>query len=71
MKITKIPEKVIPQIAAYKKVAAYCRVSTAQEIQHHSLDAQQQYYEKLIRNQPGWTFVGIYADQAKYQIQSP
>ena len=64
MKITKIPEKAIPQIAAYKKVAAYCRVSTAQEIQHHSLDAQQQYYEKLIRNQPGWTFVGIYADQA-------
>ena len=64
MKITKIPEKAIPQIAAYKKVAAYCRVSTAQEIQHHSLDAQQQYYENLIRNRPGWTFVGIYADQA-------
>ena len=64
MKITKIPAKAIPQIATHKNVAAYCRVSTAQEIQHHSLDVQQQYYEKLIQNRSGWTFVGIYADQA-------
>lgn len=64
MKITKIPAKAIQQIATHKKVAAYCRVSTAQEIQHHSLDTQQQYYENLIRNQPGWTFVGIYSDRA-------
>lgn len=64
MNITKIQAKSIPRIIVRKKVAAYCRVSTMQEIQHHSLETQQRYYENLIRNQPGWTFVGIYADQA-------
>ena len=64
MKITVKPVNALPQIFTYNKVAAYCRVSTLQEIQHHSLIAQQQYYEQLIRNQPGWIFAGIYTDQA-------
>lgn len=64
MKIAIKPANTLPQILAYKKVAAYCRVSTLQEIQHHSLIAQKQYYEQLIHNHPGWIFVGIYADQA-------
>ena len=45
-------------------MAAYCRVSTQQEIQHHSLEAQREYYEKLITSNPGWEFAGIYADEA-------
>lgn len=64
MKIIVKPTRTLPQILTYKKVAAYCRVSTLQEIQHHSLIAQQQYYEQLIRNHPGWIFAGIYTDQA-------
>lgn len=64
MKITVRPAHALPQMVIYKKVAAYCRVSTLQEIQHHSLIAQQQYYEQLIRGHPGWVFAGIYTDQA-------
>ena len=48
----------------YKKVAAYCRVSTDQEIQLRSLETQQEYYENLIKSKPGWQFVGIYSDTA-------
>lgn len=48
----------------YKNVAAYCRVSTDQEIQLRSLETQQEYYETLIKSKPGWRFVGIYADTA-------
>lgn len=64
MKIIVKPASALPQILTYKKVAAYCRVSTLQEIQHHSLIAQQQYYAELIHNHPGWIFAGIYTDQA-------
>lgn len=45
MKVIKIEAKSLPQIAVCKKVVAYCRVSTLQEIQYHSLEAQQQYYQ--------------------------
>lgn len=54
----RLPKAVIP-----KRVAAYCRVSTMQEIQHHSLEAQRDYYEKLIASRPHWIFVGVYTDQ--------
>lgn len=64
MKIITKSTITVPKIAVHKNVAAYCRVSTQQEIQHHSLKAQQQYYEKLIRDHPGWIFSGIYADHA-------
>ncbi len=40
MKITIRPATKLPQIIIHRKVAAYCRVSTQQEIQHHSLEAQ-------------------------------
>ena len=61
--------KVIPVhpkylVKRYKKVAAYCRVSTAQEIQYHSLEAQREHFEKYISERTWWAFVGIYADQA-------
>ena len=40
MKVTMRPATKLPQIIIHRKVGAYCRVSTQQEIQHHSLEAQ-------------------------------
>lgn len=45
MKITMRPATILPKIIMHRKVAAYCRVSTQQEIQHHSLEAQREYYK--------------------------
>ena len=64
MKITIRPAIKLPQIIIHRKVAAYCRVSTQQEIQHHSLEVQREHYEKRINSNPGWEFIGIYADEA-------
>ena len=64
MIITEKNVTALPKIVIHKKVAAYCRVSTQQEIQHHSLEAQRTYYEKIIASNPAWEFVGIYADEA-------
>ena len=64
MKIEKIPATKKAQIAEKTKirVAAYARVSTLQDEQLHSLSAQKDYYQKYIRKNPNWEFVGIYAD---------
>ena len=43
-------------------VAAYCRVSTAQEDQETSYEAQVAYFTKLITENPSWQLAGIYAD---------
>lgn len=45
------------------RVAAYCRVSTDKEDQRNSLAAQQAFFLDYIQAQPGWTLVGIFADQ--------
>lgn len=45
------------------RVCAYCRVSTDQDDQIHSLRSQQAYFEEVIRSHPGWAFAGIYADE--------
>lgn len=45
------------------KVAAYARVSTEQDEQQSSYEAQVNYYNQYIRNNPAWEFVGIYADE--------
>ena len=55
---------VLPLKRLCKNVAVYCRVSTLQEIQHNSLEAQRSYYTKYIASHPGWVLVDIYADQA-------
>ena len=47
-----------------KKVAAYCRVSTKEELQQYSLESQKEYYKELIESNPDFIFVGIYADTA-------
>ena len=48
MKVKTIPAKPIFDVPLPRKAAAYCRVSTNQEIQHHSLEVQKDYFKKLI-----------------------
>ena len=45
------------------KVAAYCRVSTDQEEQLSSYEAQVKYYTNHIQNNNLYEFAGIYADE--------
>ena len=47
------------------RVAAYARVSSGKDAMHHSLSAQVSYYSSLIQKHPGWTYAGVYADEAK------
>ena len=47
------------------KVAAYCRVSTDEEEQDSSYEAQVEYYTNKIQDNPNWKFAGIYADDGK------
>jgi len=45
------------------RVAAYARVSTEQEEQQSSYEAQVNYYTAYIQNNPDWEFVGVFADE--------
>ena len=45
------------------RVAAYCRVSTAQDDQLHSLEHQRRYFAEYISRRPDWALVEIYADR--------
>lgn len=61
--------KVVPALPYFKpllpkRVVAYCRVSTQQEIQYNSLSAQKEYFEDYIKTRTNWRFAGIYSDQA-------
>lgn len=47
------------------RVAAYCRVSTGDESQQTSYTNQRAFYFKIIQSRPGWSFAGIYADEAR------
>ena len=59
--------KTIPEHTGYQirriRVCAYCRVSTDDDGQYHSYDAQMEYYKGLIQKNPDWEFCGIYADE--------
>ncbi|MBQ6105324.1 MAG: recombinase family protein [Lachnospiraceae bacterium] len=46
------------------RVAAYCRVSTSDEEQAKSYDSMVKYYTDLIKKNPDWAFVDVYADKA-------
>ena len=48
---------------AHRKVAGYARVSTDQDEQSTSYEAQLDYYTKFIRSHSDWDFVGLYADE--------
>lgn len=45
------------------RVCAYARVSTEQENQENSFEAQIAYYRELILQHPNWVLVDIYADK--------
>lgn len=44
------------------RVAAYARVSTDEEEQLSSYEAQVDYYTHYIQSNPEWSFVEVYAD---------
>ena len=46
-----------------KRVAAYCRVSTDEDQQLNSFQAQRQYFLNLINSNPEYELVEIYADE--------
>ena len=45
------------------RVAAYARVSTEQDEQQSSYEAQVDYYTRYIQNNPDWEFVSVFADE--------
>lgn len=47
-----------------KRVAAYARVSSGKDAMLHSLSEQVSYYSGLIRQNPGWQYAGVFADEA-------
>lgn len=58
------PELVKSRIAKRQlRVAAYCRVSTDDEEQLTSYEAQQSYYTNKIMTNPDWTMAGLFADE--------
>lgn len=60
MIIRKIQPKVV---AAKKRVAAYCRVSTLRNEQDESFETQKKYYEGMIAAHPDWELTKIYSDR--------
>ena len=46
-----------------RRVAAYCRVSTENELQQSSLKNQKSYFDSYINKQKNWKNVGIYYDE--------
>ena len=51
------------QVKRQLRVAAYCRVSTDDEEQLTSYEAQQTFYTDKIMENPDWTMAGIFADE--------
>ena len=60
-----IPNGSIAEIEQIRKlrVAAYARVSTDQDEQESSYEAQVDYYTKYINSNPNWEFCGVFADR--------
>lgn len=66
MRIVMIPAKTQEEIKKAEKclkVAAYCRVSTDEEEQKNSYQAQIEYYTDKINKNPEWEMAGIFADE--------
>lgn len=57
--VSRIPPK--PKLL---RVVGYARVSSGKDAMIHSLAAQVDYFQKLIRNTPGWQYCGVYSDEA-------
>lgn len=61
-----IPARAIVSLnedTSYKRVAAYCRVSTDDPNQTSSYELQKNHYEEFINEHLGWELVKIYADE--------
>ena len=54
----------VPKQPKMKRVAAYARVSTGKDTMLHSLSAQISYYSALIQKHAGWSYAGVYSDEA-------
>ena len=66
MRIVVIPAKPreeIRQASKLLRAAAYCRVSTDDEEQKTSYEAQIGYYTEKINKNPEWQMAGIFADE--------
>lgn len=63
--IKKIEERQVLMVRSKVRVAAYCRVSTADESQKGSFLQQKQSYTEMIESNPSWELFEIYADEAK------
>lgn len=65
MRIVVIPAKSRDEIkkTSLLKLAAYCRVSTDQEEQESSYEAQISYYTEKISKNSEWQMAGIFADE--------
>ncbi|MCL2573074.1 MAG: recombinase family protein [Defluviitaleaceae bacterium] len=55
--------KMRAKAAQYKRVAAYCRVSTDSLDQANSLESQRAYFEQYIQKIPKWQLHEIFADK--------
>ena len=62
-KITTLDMTTFSVVKPKQKVAAYIRVSTSNEDQLISLEAQRQHYKTLIENNDEWQLVDIYSDE--------
>lgn len=73
MRVVVIPAKSCEenkQAAKCLRVAAYCRVSTDDEEQKTSYEAQIGYYTEKINQNPEWQMAGIFADEGISGIQA-
>ena len=52
----------IPEL---RRVAGYARVSTDNEEQENSYEAQVRYFTNYIHNHEGWTFAGMYTEEER------
>lgn len=69
--VTLIPAKPLAERQAMKRqlrVAAYCRVSTEEEEQQSSYEAQCTYYTDKIMTNPEWTMAGILLTRASREL---
>jgi len=65
--MAKVIRKIMPtklQVPKLLRVAAYARVSSGKDAMIHSLSAQVSYYSEFIQSTPGWSYAGVYADEA-------
>jgi len=61
--VNKVYTQVNTAFELKKKVAAYARVSTENEEQSTSYEAQIDYYTKRIESNPAWEMVKVYSDE--------